>query len=425
MSQPVPEGNAASTALAGPTARPAAQRLPLRHLARTARLRAEPGALVFVDGRGRERRILLGPDGVTAAAHVGGPILTDVVPGSLGAVDLLRADGSRSARLELSDWVPEAVELSDPEQALRRSGLPEVLAHAGLALQPVPTSQLAEAIDARPPSLLPRPGLPSIGYTALRALAVLAAFFAVGLGLITDATPGRLAVVAAGLLLASSVWAAGLWAVELWRDRRPATTAPVLRPHPGSPVSRRFRRVAQLRLEPDEIVVVDTLGGERWLPRTGAHAVDHAEVVREGSTNGQVELRTADGTARATLPWDPWCGGPQGVRALEEVCRAGGLPLVRPGVPARRDRDDEVTARAVYGPADPTTAAAALSYPPGLPGSAAAIQSSAFALLLVVVGLLPDAPDAVVPLAVATLVLTAGLPLGRFLGRRLWLDRPA
>jgi hypothetical protein len=89
---------------------------------RDVRLSGEPGALVLSGPGGRTTRFPVGPGGVVEALHVGGRELRETAPGSLGAVDLHDADGALRHRLDLRLWVPEADELSDADEALRRSG---------------------------------------------------------------------------------------------------------------------------------------------------------------------------------------------------------------------------------------------------------------------------------------------------------------
>lgn len=403
-------------------ARLATRGLGQRAVVRATRLEAAPGRLVLTRAGRPVRTLHVGPDGdVASAVHVGGPVLEDVAPHSLGAVDLLGPAGDRVVRLDLGDWVPEADELTRSRAALDRSGLVPVLEAAGLPLRPLPAAELAEAARARPPSLAPWRRLPA-AYTVLRSVAVALAGAAL-IAAILVGLPGPL-VLAAGLgLLLSTLVAAGLWARAVVQDRIDDGDAPVLRPHPAEPVTRRFLWMARLRLEPGDVVVVDGLGRERRLPRTGPGGVVIAAVVREGTAWAQVELRTASGTPRATLPWGPWCGGPGGAAALEEACAAAGLPVQHGAAPARRPQAEEQAARAVHCPPG-RELVAAYTWPHGLPGQAAVLQTAALSGLLFLYGL-AGAPLAAQSALGATFVLAA-LPQGvRLLGRRLWLDRQA
>ena len=404
-------------------ARPSAAGLPQLDRVRAARLEAAPGRLTLSRGGRPVRSFTVGPGGdVVAAAHLGGPVFADVAPHSLGAVDLLAPDGSRVARIELGDWVPEADELTRPREALERSGVAELLEQAGIPLRPVPPSELAAAITASPPLLTPWRRLP-VAYTVLRSAAVVLAVVALLWAILGDEPPVALWTAAAFGLLLSTLAAAGLWASALLAGRDPGAGAPTLRPRPVVPSTRRFRRTAQLRLEPEDVVVADGLARERRLPRAGSRGVITAAVVRPGTPSAQLELRTADGTPRATLPWPLWFGADGADAALERACADAGLRLDRSAAPARRPQDEEQLARGIHSPPGPATVSAA-TWPAGLPGQAAAWQTSAFAAFLLMYGFLVDYAVAGTIALVVTLVLTAGLQRGRLLWRRLVLDRP-
>jgi hypothetical protein len=224
-------------------------------------------------------------------------------------------------------------------------------------------------------------------------------------------------------LLASSLVAVGLWLGTAVRDRLPEDAVPAVRPHPSGPVTRRFRRTASLRIEPEDVVVVDGLGRERRLPRTGTHGVTTAAVVRAGTPHAQLELRTASGTPRATLPWREWFGGAGGDAALETACASAGLPLERRAAPARRPETEEQTARLIYSPPRREFVAAS-TWPHGLPGQAAVWQTAPFASFLLIYSLGGGAPAGAQWALVATLLLTAVPQVVRLLGRRVWLDVP-
>jgi hypothetical protein len=409
--------------LAPEPARPAARGIPQRDVVRRVRLAAGPQRLALVrDGRVL-REFSVGADGhVATAEHLGGPSLAEVAPHSLGAVDLLAPDGSRVSRIEVGDWVPEADELTRPREALERSGIAELLQQAGIPVRPVPPSELAAVLTASTPLLTPWRRLP-VAYTVLRAVAAVLAVVALLWAILGQEPPVALWTAAASGLLLSTLAAAGLWASALLAGRDPGAGAPVLRPRPVVPSTRRFRRTAQLRLEPEDVVVVDGLGRERRLPRGGSRGVTGAAVVRPGTPSAQLELRTADGTPRATLPWPLWFGADGADAGLERACADAGLRLDRSAAPARRPQDEERLARGIHSPPGPATVSAA-TWPSGLPGQAAAWQTAAFAAFLLMYGFLVDYALAGTIALVVTLVLTAGLQWGRLLWRRLVLDRP-
>ena len=402
-----------------PAARLSAQRFPDRHAVRRARLTGIDGALVVADPDGRERRLPVGPTGVTRAVHVTGPELAAMHPPSLGAVDLHMANGTRAYRLLVDRWVPEADELTDPGEALRRSELREVLGMAGLQLGTIRGSAARDALgDGTAAPLVSMPALP-LWFTVLRSLAVV---FVVGVLMtvvLTD-SGGRALTAAAGALLVSTLASSVLWLRALRRDRVPPATGPALRPRPAGQATRRFVRTAELRAEPDDVVVIDGIGTERWLPRRGPLGVRQLAVVRAGTATAAVEVRAADGTPRATLPYAPWFGGDGGAEALEELARAGGLELVPDARGTRRVGPEYEAARRAFAPRRRKEVSALLTYPPGVPGAAAFQQTGIFAAILLIGG--EDVLGRA--LAAASLALSGGVMLGRGALRALWLDRP-
>jgi hypothetical protein len=414
-----PQGSTGQRTGAPWPAWPSARPWPGRALVRDVRLVAEPGRLVLVRAGRPVRTLTVGPGAeVEQAVHLGGPLLKDVAPMSLGAIDLLAADGRRVARLDLRDWVPEALELSRAGEALRRSGLRPLLEHAGLALRPIAPSEFAAAVDALPDSLLPGGRLPW-AYTVLRSAAIVLAVVTVLVARATQEAPGWLSLTAALTLLASTGTALALWVVAGLRDRAGRASGPVLVPRFSAPVTRRFLRTARLRLEPEAVVVVDALGRERRLPRTGPEAVTSVAVVRSGTARAQVELRSNSGLARATLPADRWIGA--GTSELVEACAAAGLPLDTVAAPASRPAVEEEAARAVFSVPDRSLVQRA-TWPSGVPGPAAVWQTTIFAVLLLIAGIAEEPPAGVRVLLGVTVALALGPHLVRLAVRR-WLDR--
>ncbi|WP_138758717.1 hypothetical protein [Modestobacter altitudinis] len=420
MTVPVPSSDADRM-----TGRPAAVRvgtvgLPNRAALRGLRLEGSAGRLTLTRAGRELRSFTVGPgQDVEQAEHLGGPKLLELAPTSLGAVDLVGPGGARVARLDLREWVPEAEELSRPKEALDRSSVVEVLQQAGLPLRPVPPSELAAVLDTRVPSLLPFRRVP-VAYTVLRSVAVVLATVTLLWAIVTD-VPDLLWPLGSLALLLSTLVAVGMWAGALARDRISDGSQPVLRPHPSAPATRRFRRTARVRVEPDAVVVVDGMGRERRLPREGALAVTTASVVREGTDTAALELRTEDGTPRATLPWSLWCGGDGGADALERTCAAAGLALERRAAPARRSAAEEAAARKLF--SSPARGwVQNLTWPHGLPGQAAVWQTAAMSALLLLYGVADQPPAWTRWVLGGTLLLALGQHLVRLVARR-WLDR--
>ena len=424
MTAPFPSPGSDRTAGSSTAVRPGTLGLPNRATTRDVALHAEPGALVL-SRAGRElRRLRAGPGAdVEQALYIGGPLLADVAPHLLGAIDLVGTDGARLARLDLRDWVPEAAELTSSDEALRRSGLEPLLNDAGLPLRPLPASGLMDALHAAVPPLLPLARMPR-AYTVLRSLAVAVAAVAV---IVAQSwwwyVPDLLWQLGSFGMLLSTLAALGLWLAAVVRDRIVDGDHPVLRPHPSAPATRRFRRLARLRVEPDVVVLVDGLGRERRLPRHGPLAVTTVAVVRDGTDLAQVELRTATGIPRATLPWGQWFGGAGGDAALAQTCAAGGLALKRGRAPARRPLVEEQRARTVFSSYDRGSVADA-TWPHGLPGAAAVWQTAGLTLLLIIDSVPYEMPAATRPALVATMALALVPHLGRLIAGRLWLDVP-
>ncbi|MHB9852810.1 hypothetical protein ACSYGO_26725 [Streptomyces krungchingensis] len=105
------------------------------------------------------------------------------------------------------------------------------------------------------------------------------------------------------------------------------TVVPV--PEPGRGATRRFCDTAAVHVLPQDVVLTDTLGAERWIPRGGAHGV--VKLVRlthpaSGAVLG-VEFRDSANAARALLPWQWWFAGPHGQEAWSKLVAALGVPV--------------------------------------------------------------------------------------------------
>lgn len=420
MTVPSPSSGAGQTTGPLPALLPGTVGLPHRAALRDARFEGAPGRLTLTRAGRELRSFSVGPgQDVEQAEHLGGPRLLELDPTSLGAVDLVAPDGARVARLDLREWAPEAEELSRPKEALDRSGVVDVLQQAGLPLRPVPPSELAEVMRTRVPSILPFRRMP-LAYTVLRSVVVVPATVTLFFAITTDVPDLLWRLSSLGLLLSTLV-AAGLWAAALARDRITDGHFPVLRPHPSAPTTRRFLRTARVRVERDVVVVVDGMGRERRLPRSGALAVTTVSVVRDGTDTAQLELRTEGGIPRATLPWELWCGGDGGVAALERTCAAAGLALERRAAPARRTPEEEAQARTLFSP-PPRGWVQNLTWPHGLPGQAAVWQTAGMAGLLLLYSIAQQLPTGTRAVLAVTLLLALGPHLARLVARR-WLDR--
>ncbi|MFF5344702.1 hypothetical protein ACFY4H_29040 [Streptomyces althioticus] len=94
-------------------------------------------------------------------------------------------------------------------------------------------------------------------------------------------------------------------------------------------MTERFLRTAVVRVLPEEIILTNTVGEERWLARRGDHGVTRLLrlIASESGRPLALEFRGRDGEARALLPWGPWFAGPQGDDRWKYLVRALGVPV--------------------------------------------------------------------------------------------------
>lgn len=228
-----------------------------------------------------------------------------------------------------------------------------------------------------------------------------------------------LALICAVAALTQPLLAGALIARAWWVDRTSgrALRAPAatIAPHPARPVTRRFLRIASLRLLPADLVVTDGDGAERWLPRSGPVAVTGLARITVRGKPDRLELRTADGGPRAVLPWQDWFAGPGGEQELAGFASAAGLPLT--DVEGKHLREDEETAWPYRRPWWSTSKRPASSYPrwADLPGGASLVLSVIPGIATAIVAL--TFPSAAL-LAIAAAVLTAAAWSARRLARR-------
>ncbi|MEU1262847.1 hypothetical protein ABZ473_12270 [Streptomyces cellulosae] len=312
------------------------------HAVRRARLFTDGHDLVVRDARLRERRFPVGEGGIRRAVHVPPGDLWRTVrqsPGDRWGVLVFQgADGDDLLRVPLAAWLPEAelvgvLELS-PAQCLRRTGLEDLVTRLGIPLEvsdepwdPAAQgggrsgSQVARAEHR----VLPR------WHSCVRALGTLG-WFAALVAAFAGGPPWTRGVAAGALVLlpgADVVVRVSAW----WRRRRCGAFAGAVsvKPSPGAgeAVTERFLRTAGVRVLPEDIVLTDTVGEERWLARRGNHGVTRLSrlVAPESGCPLAVEFRDGDGEGRALLPWAPWFAGPQGEAVWKDLVRALGVPV--------------------------------------------------------------------------------------------------
>ncbi len=326
-----------------PVVRPAGMPMHNTHVVRRARLFADGHALVVRDARLRERRFPVGEGGIRRAVHFPPGDLWETVrtsPGERWGVLVFQgADGNDLVRIPLAAWLPEAelvgvLELP-PSQCLRRTGLEALVTRLGIPLEvsDEPWDPAAQDGERRGRPVVVRAehrGLPWC-HSWVRALGMLGWFVAL------------VAAFAGGPSWARSVAAGALFLVPgadvvvrvtgWWRRRRceVLARAVLVEPSPGAGevVTERFLRTATVRVLPEDIVVTNTVGEERWLARRGDHGVTKLSrlIAPDSGRPLTVEFRGRDGEARVLLPWSFWFAGPQGDDRWRDLVRALGAPV--------------------------------------------------------------------------------------------------
>ncbi|MEW1778008.1 hypothetical protein [Streptomyces sp. NPDC086777] len=112
-------------------------------------------------------------------------------------------------------------------------------------------------------------------------------------------------------------------------------------PESGAGATRRFLDTAALRVLPDDLVITDTVGAERWLPLRRNHGVTRLVRLVEPSSGAVlgVEFRDKQNAARALLPWRWWFAGPAGAENWSRFLKASGLSVSDEKVRHSRDAD--------------------------------------------------------------------------------------
>lgn len=309
---------------------------------RTARVRAEPGLLSYRDAQGHEQTWPAGGDGITAVRYAAPADPTRALSDDLGQVAFLDGQGAPVLTADVAAWVPNpelfalgpagAAAQQDPATYTGVQALADVLG------VPVKTGgRTSGGLRARPgacTALQSRPvwWLPLLGTGA--GLVFVAAVLLVVTG-ITDSSRvwATLVAISAGMLFALGLL---LRSSELRRaaQERGLALAPLVRPEPAGPASRRFTATAALGTAvTGEVVVLDPAGGELWAggPQDANGIV--TALVTEAPDGGTVQLCDRRGAPVVVLPLRDWFGGPEGTAPLEAWAAATGVRVERGDAP--------------------------------------------------------------------------------------------
>ncbi|WP_432093752.1 hypothetical protein [Streptomyces sp. bgisy100] len=367
--------------------------------------------------------------------------------GQWGCLEFQNAEGRRILRIPLVEWLPESVSPgARPEKGsdlLQLTGASALVKALGIPLETARRlddpllSHSVRGADTDPYLGRALPVWHSVLRGSALAVWLLCFFAALAWG---DSAPwlGAAAAAAFALPCLADLWLR-LTARSAARNGGPAAQASFSpSPAPGSGATRRFCETAEIRVHPTDLVLVDSLGQERWLPRTGAHAPERLVRVLDAGKGVPVgaELRTRSGQVRAALPWAPWFGGPDGEARWTEFGPAAGLSVEDRTDGARKGSASwpaHGLARGdaeAMGPLDATTARTGSDFVLTVLGDKNLFILPGFGVATLGIGLKllgADPAAGLVTTALAALALCASLgpTLAHQLNSRLRLDRPA
>ncbi|WP_437000762.1 hypothetical protein [Streptomyces sp. enrichment culture] len=298
--------------------------------------------LVVRDARCQERRYAVGADGIERAVFFPPQDVWEVAqnrPADRWGVLVFKDNRGRGIlHVPLAGWLPEAENIGAldlrPHDCLGRTGLRQLVETLGIPLD--------ESIEPVTVSGVPDDGRGSAPYRpvyaefprrrgCVKGLAIFGWFIALVIGIAADLT--WVLPVAAGALFFLPAGDAAIRVRAWWHNRQHGRLVKniEIKPSPaaGSGGTRRFLCTASLCVFPQDVVLTNTLGEERWLGRAGTHGV--AGLVRlVDATTGEplgVEVRDLAGEARALLPWRFWFAGPQGSEGWTALVEALGVPV--------------------------------------------------------------------------------------------------
>jgi hypothetical protein len=413
---------------------------------RHARLYRDGKDLILRDRRMRERRYPCGDDGIVRAAFVPPPDRQPQAKGSFadrwGVVAFKGGDGRTILRVPLAEWLPEAglvglMSLS-PSECLDRTGLRRLVADLGIPLEESAESQEHPEGDASGASdRAVHRDLPA-WHNWARGLGILVWFvFFLVVPMTGNGNEWTALAAATGLFLVPGADLAVR--LLLWSRARRDTSlahAEVVVPAPEATadVTRRFRATAAVRVMPRDVVLTNTLGEERWIPRGGSCGVTRLVRLTDPASGAVlgVEFRDGANEARALLPWRWWFGGPEGSGTWSQLVSGLAVPVsdekarsVQQADPWWRHHELAADARKMS-PVPAKEARRQTSWHSSVIGGGEPIVVPVFSLLLLP-GLASDHVPAQMAGALAALTVVASLVpvVHHHLTSRLKLDRPA
>ncbi|RBY94209.1 hypothetical protein DQ244_02335 [Blastococcus sp. TBT05-19] len=258
-------------------------------------------------------------------------VVWSATEGGAGVAAFLGRDQQPVAVLDLADWTPPEVDLSDRsrgglEDPVEWTGLQELAAAAGL---PVVRRKVTAPVDVRPGSTRRSSAWwVSIAMYVSAVLWLLTSYVLAPLVGLPDLAPATLALTTACALVL---------AVEQLLRRRRGRHLPAgdeITPRPSVPTTRLFRRTARLVLTgpagPAETLVVRdaTRLQFRVDGPSSPLGVQKALVVTPPGADRPERLDLVDGLGRQVvrLPWDQWFGEDAG---RLEAFRQRGIPVER------------------------------------------------------------------------------------------------
>ena len=380
-------------------------------VAATATVLARPGEVVLTV-RGSTRTLRVGTNVVRARY--------DEAHGLAGRLAFLAPDGTPVVVLEVAEWLPGLVAVSDHNHGaltdpLAWSGVAELTGAAGLPLE---RGRVGGPVTDTPKRTAVSPWL--LGTTVALSLSGVVWIIALVAGRFEGSRPVWSAALIVMVLCSAALWVEHQLRLAAGR-RLPDGQA--VAPRPSVPVTRRFARDARLVLAPSGAGPLQTLvvrfpdRVQEWFDGPASPlGIQRAVVVTPPGAASPERVDLVDGLGRQSvqLPWDQWFGaGEEGLAALA----ARGVTVERTTGPALAG-----PLRSLLGPRSSRYALDPHELPGAFDTPAMSPLAAGASVVVLLVGLrLPS--TLMIVAGVLNGLLLFGTPLGRLVTSR-WLDRP-